>query len=121
MEDVDGHDCKPDPLKGESRPRSFEELDDWAVKYWKWAGCLSTRKLADRSNGVFSHATIHRRLFKAHRERGLAGDSNTPTTQPFAANQFYLRAFIAACGGSSEDQRRWVTAWRRINETNVDR
>lgn len=101
LEDVEGHDQKPDPLKGD-RPRTYYELDDRLLEYWTWAGQPSSRVLAERSGHIFSHTTVAK----------LTG--RRTGTKPFSARQKYVVAFINACGGGEGDQRRWVSAWRWI-------
>ncbi|WP_131740373.1 hypothetical protein [Actinomadura roseirufa] len=106
LEDAGGLDLKPDPLTRTPGPADFHDLDALLLRYWAWAGRPSSRKLAAASGGVFSHATVNR----------LTGPAGRAAGRSFSVRQEYVRAFIAACGGSEDDQRRWVTAWRQVDE-----
>lgn len=97
--DMDGHALKPDPLKA----TTFDELIESMQEFRAWAGRPSTRDLAIRSGGEFSHSTISNILFKE------------PGRKP-PLKLGYVRGFIRACGGDEEDLKRWVTAWRRIDQ-----
>lgn len=97
--DLDGHALKPDPLTA----TTFDELIELMREFRAWAGHPSSRDLASRSAGEFSHATISKLL------------SSQPGGKP-PLKLGYVRGFIHACGGDDEDLRRWVTAWRRIDQ-----
>lgn len=108
-EDIEGHDRKPDPLTEDPQPSTFAELDVILRRYWRWAGRIPTRELARRSGGMFSHATAHK----------VTGNRRATATA-FSARLDYLTAFVAACGGSDGDQRRWSSAWRSIEMRDDD-
>jgi hypothetical protein len=97
--DMDGHALKPDPLEA----TTFEELTELMREFRAWAGHPSSRDLASRSAGEFSHATISKLL------------SSQPGRKP-PLKLGYVRGFIHACGGDDEDLSRWITAWRRIDQ-----
>lgn len=97
--DLDGHALKPDPLQA----TTFDELTEFMREFRAWAGHPSSRTLASRSGGEFSHATIIKLL------------SSQPGWKP-PLKLGYVRGFIHACGGDDEDLSRWITAWRRIDQ-----
>jgi DNA-binding CsgD family transcriptional regulator len=96
--DLDGYQLKPDPLAAQS----LAELEDFLRKFWVWAGRPSSRKLAARSGGAFSHATISKLVYDK-------------PEKPILKLQ-YLLGFVRACGIDEDEQRCWVTAWRRVAE-----
>jgi hypothetical protein len=98
VEDLRGHECKPNPLDA----RSFAELEEKLREYWHWAGRPGSRIIAVASGGAFSHATIAKLL------------SNKPGKP--SLKQSYVCGLIRGCGGDEEEQQRWVTAWRRIDQ-----
>jgi hypothetical protein len=97
LEDVDGYDLKPDP----SACATMEELFAGLRAFWEWAGAPSSRKLASRAQGAFSHTTVNNLL------------SEVPWRRPPLTLE-YIQGLIRACGGDVEEVRRWTTAWRRI-------
>jgi len=97
--DMDGHALKPNPLEA----ATFDELIELMREFRAWAGRPSTRDLAHQSGGEFSHATISKVL------------SSRPGGKP-PLKLGYVRGFICACGGDEEEQKRWITAWRRIDQ-----
>lgn len=95
VSDLDGYRLKPDPLEAQS----LAELEDFLRKLWVWAGQPSSRRLAARSGGAFSHATINKLI-------------HDKTEKPALKLQ-YLLGFVRACGVDEGEQKHWVTAWRR--------
>jgi DNA-binding CsgD family transcriptional regulator len=93
--DLDGYQLKPDPLAAQS----LAELEDFLRKLWVWAGRPSSRRLAALSGGAFSHATISKLIYDK-------------PEKPVLKLQ-YLLGFVRACGVDEDEQRCWVTAWRR--------
>lgn len=100
--DADGINLKPDPLEA----GSLAELEDLVRDYRKWAGEPSTRKIAQRSQGIFSHATASKIIY------------NRPHKPPLKME--YLIGIIRGCGGDQAEQQRWVTAWRILSQTHPD-
>jgi hypothetical protein len=94
IHDADGFNLRPDPL-GAQAPA---ELVAMLRTYWTWAGQPSFRQLARRSNGVAAASTFCMML-------------RSEKLPPFSR----MLAFVQACGGSEEDQRRFATAWRCIS------
>lgn len=99
IEDADGVLLKPSPFDGVS---SFTDLEDKLREFWQWAGEPSSRTVAGRSNGAFSHATVAKLIY------------NKPDKPPLKMS--YVLGFVRGCGGDQAEQQRWVTAWRIINK-----
>jgi hypothetical protein len=97
LEDLDGHNLKPDPLMA----RTPEELEQMLRVYRQWSGSPSFRRIARRSNGAFSHGTVGKLL--------NGKEPKPPLTL------VYLRGCIKGCGGGKAEQTRWVTAWRQVH------
>lgn len=95
--DLEGHSFKPDPLAA----RTPAELKDLMRLYWKWSGKPSCQHIADHSGGAFSKGTVRKLLY------------DEADTVPLKLN--YLRGCICGCGGDPDEQKRWVTAWRKIH------
>jgi hypothetical protein len=93
VEDVDGHDLKPDPLA----TRTPAELVEAMRRYREWAGNPSFRKMAAAA----------RRRVGASTFCSLLRSNELPTLD-------VVIAFIIGCRGSEEDQQRFATAWRQI-------
>jgi DNA-binding CsgD family transcriptional regulator len=87
---------KPDPLTA----RTPSELEDHLRSLWAWAGRPSSRKLADRSGGAFSHATVNKLIHEK-------------PTKP-ALKLEYVLGFVRACGADRTEQQRWIIAWRAV-------
>lgn len=101
IEDVSGHDLKPDPL----RASSPEELETMLREFWLWAGRPSPRDVARASGGAFSHGTISKLLLET---------SDRPPPLKLA----YVQGCIRGCLGDEEEIRRWTTAWRMVHLSN---
>jgi transcriptional regulator with XRE-family HTH domain len=99
VEDLDGHQLKPDPLTA----RNLDELEELLREFWRWAGSPSSRRVAGGSEGAFSHATIAKLL------------ADKPGKPPL--KQEYVVGLIRGCGGDEEEQKRWITAWRSIERS----
>ncbi|WP_285578591.1 hypothetical protein [Actinoallomurus iriomotensis] len=97
LEDVDGYDGKPDPLSCGTE----EELCAALREFWQWAGAPSSRTVAGRSGGAFSHTTVCNLPAEEQRRR--------PPLTPA-----YLQSLIRALGGEEEEVRQWTTAWRQV-------
>jgi DNA-binding CsgD family transcriptional regulator len=89
---------KPDPLSA----RTLSELEDHLRSLWAWAGRPSSRKLAARSGGAFSHATVSKLIHEKPRKPALKLE--------------YVLGFARACGADQAEQQRWITAWRIITQ-----
>jgi hypothetical protein len=92
--DAEGFDLRPDPLTA----RNPAELVAAMRQYREWAGKPSFRKMADRIRQTVAASTLCTAL------RG--GD--LPRLD-------VVLAVIAGCGGSTEDKRRFATAWRMLS------
>jgi hypothetical protein len=95
--DAEGFDLRPDPLQ----TRSPAEFTAALRQYRAWSGDPSLREIAGRAGGRIAASTIWQAL--------RAGDA-IPRME-------VVLAVVAGCGGSDEDQRRFVTAWRTIRLT----
>lgn len=89
---------KPDPLSA----RTLSELEDCLLSLWEWAGRPSSRKLAARSDGAFSHATVSKLI---HQKPGKP-----------ALKLEYVLGFVRACDAGQAEQQRWITAWRIVTQ-----
>jgi transcriptional regulator with XRE-family HTH domain len=65
--------------------------------YRQWSGGLSLRKIAAQSGDRISHSTI----------RAILASDSLPSLA-------HVEAIIAGCGGTSEEQRAFATAWRLL-------
>lgn len=96
IEDLVGYAREPDPLTA----KSLAELEERLRDLWAWAGYPSSRTLASRSAGAFSHATISKLIYEKPGRPAL--------------KLSYVLGFVRACGGNPDEQKRWATAWRNI-------
>ncbi|MGP3920562.1 hypothetical protein [Nonomuraea sp. 10N515B] len=96
--DAPGFSLKPDPFSAQS----VAELEELARQFWRWAGEPSSREVAKRSQKTFSHATIAKFLYDRPGQPVL--------------KMHYLLGLIRGCGGDAEEQQRWVTAWRLLQQ-----
>ncbi len=92
--DVQGYDCKPDPLSVATETEFLESLR----RYREWAGNPSYRDMAERVTDGPSYGTLANVLRHEHLPRKLKT----------------LEAFVRGLGGGDEDVRAWATAWRRL-------
>ncbi|MDF2704707.1 MAG: hypothetical protein K0R62_359 [Nonomuraea muscovyensis] len=97
IQDAPGYDLKPDPLGA----RSVPELEELARDFWRWADKPSSRQIAERSKGAFSHATVAKIVYDRPGKPALT--------------MRYLLGLIRGCGGDKEEQQRWATAWRLLD------
>jgi hypothetical protein len=93
VEDVAGYDLKPDPLSATTAAEFMVTMRE----YKSWSGDPSWRRMADRAGQVIVHSTMH---------AAMQGDT-LPKLE-------VVKAIITGCGGSQEDMRSFVTAWRRL-------
>jgi hypothetical protein len=91
--DVGGYDLKPDPATATTAAQFIRALWDYKV----WSGDPSWRKMAARAGQTVVHSTMHAAM---HGETLPKLD--------------VVKAVINGCGGSEDDLRAFVTAWRRI-------
>ncbi|MEU0570510.1 hypothetical protein ABZ297_34680 [Nonomuraea sp. NPDC005983] len=98
IQDAPGYNLKPDPLSAQSLP----ELERLARDFWRWADKPSSRQLATHSKGAFSHATIAKIIY------------DKPDKPPLTMR--YLLGLIRGCGGDKDEQQRWATAWRLLDQ-----
>jgi hypothetical protein len=91
--DTAGHDLKPDPLAA----RTPAELVDALRSYRVWAGEPSFRDMANQAGQVVAASTLC---------TALKNDGLPPLK--------VVVAIVTGCGGSTEDQERFATAWRRL-------
>lgn len=92
---------KPDPFTA----HTLQELEEVMRAYWRWCDCPSPRTIVQRSRGAFSHPTINNIL------------RNKTHKPPLRLS--YVQGFVRGCGGSAADEKRWVTAWRKISLSNT--
>lgn len=95
--DYPSEDLKPDPLKAETEA----QLEDFLRRFWVWSGRPSSRKIAVRAGGAFSHTTISKLI------------NNRAGKPPLRLH--YVQGLIRGCGGDTMEEERWVAAWRRIH------
>ena len=88
---------KPDPLTAQTD----NQLEHLLRRFWIWSGRPSCRKIAAQTEGVFSHTTISKLL------------NDRPGKPPLKLE--YVQGLIRGCGGSTQDEQMWATAWRRIH------
>jgi DNA-binding XRE family transcriptional regulator len=93
LHDAEGFDLRPSPLSART-PKDFVAC---LRAYRKWSGEPSLRTIAERSGNIVSHSTI----------RAVLGSDSLPS-------QASVRAIIAGCGGTPEEERTFVTAWRLL-------
>lgn len=93
LPDAAGHDLRPDPLAATTATEFMESLR----RYRLWCGQISYREMALRSGRTVAASTLC---------TALRGDR--------LPRQALVRTIVAACGGDEDDQRAWVTAWRRV-------
>jgi hypothetical protein len=98
--DATGFDLKPDPLTVRTPAEFITRL--W--QYKAWSGDPSWRKMAARAGQAVVHSTMHSAM-------------NSTTLPSFEV----VKAIIIGCGGSEEDLRAFVTAWRRLASARTDR
>jgi hypothetical protein len=92
--DTTGFDLKPNPLTVTSAAEFITTLR----QYRAWSGDPSWRKMATRAGQAVVHSTMH---------AAISGD---------ALPKFdVVKAFVIGCGGSEEDLRAFITAWRRLD------
>lgn len=99
--DVQGHECKPDPLQA----RTPGEFIDMLASYRRWAGNPSFREMERNAAGQACYSTFSNLL----RSKGVPPRLKT------------VEAFVLALGGDEEDRRRWATAWRRFQALGDER
>lgn len=97
--DAEGFDLRPDPLAA----RTPAELVAALRRYREWAGTPSFRQMAAMARQMVAHSTLCSAL----------GSDQLPRLD-------VVVAVIAGCGGGEEEQRRYMTAWRRITLGQVD-
>jgi hypothetical protein len=97
--DTEGLDLQPDPLTAATPA----ELAGMLRLYRKWAGQPSFRKMAAASGQAASASSLCTAL----------GRDEMPRLD-------VVTAVIAGCGGDEERQRRWASAWRRIQLGRLD-
>jgi hypothetical protein len=99
LPDADGFDLKPDPTEAQTPA----ELVRAMRQYRLWAGEPPLRTIARRAGTGIGASTICAALNAKTLPR--------PET---------VIAIIAGCGGSEDDQRRFITAWRAIRLSQHD-
>jgi hypothetical protein len=95
--DALGYDLKPNPLLATTSAEYVQALRN----YRAWAGNVPYRLIAARAHQAVAHNTVWVAL----------NSTELPALKVAVA-------IIIGCGGSSQDQERFVTAWRRINSGN---
>lgn len=94
VEDVAGYDhLKPDPLTA-TTPAEFM---DTLRRYRAWSGEPSWRNMARDAGQVVVHSTMYAAM----------QNDTLPKLD-------LVKAVVTGCGGSQDDVRAFVTAWRRI-------
>jgi len=94
LEDADGYDLRPDPLGA----TTVADLMECMRQYHIWAGKRGLRVMARHIEQQLSPQTL----------------SNLLKSDQLPRQAEQVRLLIEACGGNDEDQRRFVTAWRRF-------
>jgi hypothetical protein len=97
--DASGFNLKPDPLTA----RTSAELVARLRQYREWSGEPSFRVMAAQARQKVAHSTMFAAL---HRDE-------LPSMK-------VVTAIVAGCGGSADDERAFVTAWRRIKSGCMD-
>lgn len=94
IRDVWGYNLKPNPLTAITSAQFVSALR----QYRAWSGNVSFRQMADRARQAVAHSTMC---------EALKGTKLPPLK--------VVIAIVVGCGGSREDQEKFVTAWRCIN------
>ena len=98
ISDAFGFDLRPDPLAATTPAQFIQAL--WQYKIW--SGDPSWRKMAACAGQRVVHSTMH-----------AAMNGNTfPKLD-------VVKAIIIGCGGSEDDLRMFVTAWRRLESARI--
>jgi hypothetical protein len=97
--DAAGYNLKPDPLTAETSAELVARLRE----YREWSGEPPFRKMAAQARQKVAHSTIFTAL----------NSNDLPRLE-------VVMAIIAGCGGGIDDQRAFVTAWRRIKSGKLD-
>jgi hypothetical protein len=97
--DAAGYDLKPDPLTAGTSAELVARLRE----YREWSGEPPFRKMAAQARQKVAHSTIFTAL----------NSNDLPRLE-------VVMAIIAGCGGGIDDQRAFVTAWRRIKSGKLD-
>ena len=97
--DAAGYNLKPDPLTAETSAELVARLRE----YREWSGEPPFRKMAEQARQKVAHSTIFTAL----------NSNDLPRLE-------VVMAIIAGCGGGMDDQRAFVTAWRRIKSGKLD-
>jgi hypothetical protein len=97
--DAAGYNLKPDPLTAETSAELVARLRE----YREWSGEPPFRKMAEQARQKVAHSTIFTAL----------NSNDLPRLE-------VVMAIIAGCGGGIDDQRAFVTAWRRIKSGKLD-
>ena len=96
LRDIDGYEHRPNPLHA----RTTAEFLLTMRRYVVWAGDWSYRELEYLCGGAVKHSTFC---------QVLEGDR--------LPRYVFLMAFVTACAGEDEaERRRWVTAWHRVRD-----
>ena len=96
--DAFGFDLRPDPLAAANPGQFIGAL--WQFKVW--SGDPSWRKMAARAEQRVVHSTMHAAM--------------NGTTLPKLE---VVKAIVIGCGGSDDDLRMFVTAWRRLESARI--
>jgi hypothetical protein len=96
--DAFGFDLRPDPLAATAPAQFIGAL--WQFKVW--SGDPSWRKLAAHAGQRVVHSTMHAAM--------------NGTTLPKLE---VVKAIVIGCGGSDDDLRMFVTAWRRLESARL--
>lgn len=99
IRDAAGYDLKPDPLTAGTSAELVARLRE----YREWSGEPPFRKMAEQARQKVAHSTIFAAL----------NSNDLPRLE-------VVMAIIAGCGGGMDDQRAFVTAWRRIKSGKLD-
>ena len=99
LPDADGFDLRPDPMQAKTPADLVRALRQYRL----WAGEPPLRTIARRAGTGTGASTICAAL-------------NAKTLPRLET----VTAIIAGCGGSEEDQRRFITAWRAIRLSQLD-
>lgn len=99
VSDTWGYNLKPNPLQASTATELISALR----RYRKWAGNTPFRKMAAKARFEVAHSTMCVAL-------------NGTELPPLKV----VIAIVVGCGGSSDDQERFATAWRRIDSGRSD-
>jgi hypothetical protein len=94
MSDAPGYDLKPDL----DAVRTFADLTAALRDFRVWAGEPSYRKMAADCGQLLSSTAIYRAL---HSDRPITATA--------------VQAVIRGCGGTEDDEARFVRVWMRVN------